>query len=408
VNAVSACRSCGASRLATILDLGEIPLVNALPAKEDLGRPDPLYPLVLAFCPDCYLLQITCTIDPEELFREYLYFSSYSDTMLAHARSLVERVVAERNLGKENLAVEIASNDGYLLCNYQRLGIPILGIEPARNIAQVAEAKGIPTIAEFFGRSLADRLAFGNQRADVMHAHNVLAHVSDLNGVVAGIRTLLAPGGVAVVEAPYARDMIERLEFDTIYHEHLCYFSISAVATLLARHRLVLSDVERVPIHGGSIRLWIAHPGTEVRPSVAAMLAEERALGMTHVDYYRDFAERVSALRGNLIDCLRRLKAEGNRIAAYGAAAKGAVLLNYAQIDGELIDFVVDRSPHKQGRYLPGVRIPIRAPDALLKERPDYVLLLAWNFEEEIRVQQAAYLRQGGRFIVPVPVIRTD
>jgi SAM-dependent methyltransferase len=353
-------------------------------------------------------LQITYTVDPEALFGEYLYFSSYSDTMLAHARTLVDRIVAQRNLGKESLAVEIASNDGYLLCNYQRLGIPVLGIEPARNIAKVAMAKGIPTVAEFFGQALAQRLVAESRRADVIHAHNVMAHVADLNGFVTGIQTLLAPGGMAVVEAPYARDMIERLEFDTIYHEHLCYFSASAVDALLARHQLVLADVERVPIHGGSLRLWIAHAGSEVRPSVAALLAEERALGMTRIDYYRDFAARVSTLRDNLVAHLRRLKADGKHVAAYGAAAKGAVLLNYAQIGGDLLDFVSDRSPHKQGRFLPGVRIPIRGPEALLKDRPDFVLLLAWNFEEEIRAQQAEYLRQGGRFIVPVPTVRTD
>ena len=404
----AACRSCGATHLETILDLGDFPLVNALPAPEDLGRPDPRYPLVLVFCPGCSLLQITCTVAPEELFREYLYFSSYSDTMLAHARSLVERIVADRKLKKEHLAVEIASNDGYLLCNYQRLGVPVLGIEPARNVARVAEAKGIPTIVEFFGRTLAERLTAGNRRADVIHAHNVLAHVADLNGVVAGIRTLLAPDGVAVIEAPYARNMIEGLEFDTIYHEHLCYFSASAVVVLLARHQLVLADVERVPIHGGSLRLWIAHAGSEVQPSVTALLAEERELGMTRIDYYRDFGMRVSALRDDIVAYLRQLKAEGKRIGAYGAAAKGAVLLNYARIDTDLVDFVADRSPHKQGRYLPGVRIPIRGPEALIEDRPDYVLLLAWNFEDEIRAQQADYLRQGGRFIVPVPAIRTD
>jgi hypothetical protein len=408
MSAESECRSCGAHRLETVLDLGNIPLVNALPTKEDLSQPDPHYPLVLAFCPDCSLLQITYTVDPAQLFREYLYFSSYSDTMLAHARSLVERIVADRRLGKENLAVEIASNDGYLLCNYQRLGVPVLGIEPARNIARVAEGKGIPTIAEFFGRTLADRLVSEKRHADVIHAHNVLAHVADLNGVVSGIGALLAQSGVAVVEAPYARDMIDRLEFDTIYHEHLCYFSVTAVVALLARHGLVLADVERIPIHGGSIRMWIARAGANVRPSVASMLAEEHALGMTRIDYYRDFAMRASALRDDLVSCLRRLKAEGKRIAAYGAAAKGAVLLNYAGIDGTLIDFVADRSPHKQGRFLPGVRVPIRDPLALLEDHPDFVLLLAWNFEDEIRAQQADYLRKGGHFIVPVPTVRTD
>lgn len=408
MTATPTCRSCAAAHLETVLDLGNFPLVNSLPTAKDLAQPDARYPLVLAFCPDCSLLQITYTVDPEALFGEYLYFSSYSDTMLAHARALVERIVAERGLGPKHLAVEVASNDGYLLCNYLRLGVPILGIEPARNIAAVAESKGIPTIAEFFGRALGERLATEGRRADVIHAHNVFAHVADLNGVVAGMRALLAPGGVVVIEAPYARDMIERLEFDTIYHEHLCYFSVSAVVPLFARHGLALVDVERVPIHGGSLRLWVSHVGARAKPSVKKLLDEERALGMTGSGYYRDFGARVSALRAGLVEELRRLKAEGRRIAAYGAAAKGAVLLNYAQIGPDIIDFVADRSPHKQGRYLPGVRIPVRTPAALLENRPDYVLLLVWNFEDEIRVQQAEYLRQGGRFIVPVPTVRID
>jgi SAM-dependent methyltransferase len=402
------CRSCGAAAIETVLDLGQIPLVNSLPTEEELKRPDPRYPLVLAFCPACALVQITHTVPPEELFRDYLYFSSYSDTMLAHARALVDRIVAERRLGAGHLAIEIASNDGYLLCNYQRLGVPVLGIEPARNIARVAESKGIPTLAEFFGRELGQQLAREGHRADVIHAHNVFAHVPDVNGFVAGMAAVLAPDGVAVIEAPYVRDMIERLEFDTIYHEHLFYFSASAMQPLFQRHGLTLVDVERVAIHGGSLRLWIAHAGAQVKPSVAALLAEERALGMTGRDYYRDFAARAAQLREELRDKLRGLKSRGLRIAGYGAAAKGAVLLNYAGIGTDLVDFVADRSPHKQGRYVPGVRIPVRASAALLESQPDYVLLLAWNFEDEIRVQQAEYLRRGGRFIVPVPRVRFD
>jgi SAM-dependent methyltransferase len=403
-----ACRSCGSRTIESVLDLGQIPLVNSLPAPDQLQRADPRYPLELAFCPGCALLQITHTVPPEELFRDYLYFSSYSDTVLAHARALVEGIVAKRGLGGKHLAVEIASNDGYLLCNYKRLGVPILGIEPARNIAEQAESKGIPTIAEFFGRELGERLAAEGRRADVIHAHNVLAHVADLNGVVAGMKALLAPDGVAIIEAPYARDMIERLEFDTIYHEHLCYFSVSALVPLFRRQGLDLVDVERTPIHGGSLRLSVAHLGTKPGPRVATLAAEEEALGMTRGDYYRDFAHRVSALRDDLVSRLYGLKKQGRRVAAYGAAAKGAVLLNYAGIGNDVIDFVADRSPHKQGRYLPGVRIPVRPPAALLDDKPDYVLLLAWNFEEEIRKQQAQYLQQGGRFIVPVPEVRLD
>ena len=402
------CRSCGAGSIERVLDLGQIPLVNSLPTSDELDKTDARYPLELAFCPGCALLQITHTVPPEDLFRDYLYFSSYSDTMLAHARALVERIVNERNLGDGHLAIEIASNDGYLLCNYQRLGVPILGIEPALNIARQAESKGIPTIAEFFGHALGQRLAAEGRRADVIHAHNVLAHVADLNSVVAGMRALLAPGGVAVIEVPYARDMIDRLEFDTIYHEHLCYFSVSALLPLFRRHKLDLVDVERTPIHGGSLRLWVSHAGAQVKPAVAKLAAEEAELGMTRRDYYRGFADRVSALRNDLVDQLRRLKGEGRRLAAYGAAAKGTVLLNYAQVGNDLIDYVADRSPHKQGRYLPGVRIPVRPPGALLEGRPDYVLLLAWNLEDEIREQQAPYLQQGGRFIIPVPRVRID
>jgi SAM-dependent methyltransferase len=404
----SCCRSCGAGAIETVLDLGLIPLVNALPTDNDQKQLDTRYPLVLAFCPKCSLIQITHTVPPEELFRDYLYFSSYSDTMLAHARDLVTRIVRERQLGRDHLAVEVASNDGYLLCNYQRLGIPILGIEPARNIACVAESKGIPTIAEFFGRELGERLAHEGRQADVIHAHNVFAHVADLNGFVGGMKALLAPAGVLVIEAPYLRDMIERLEFDTIYHEHLSYFSASAVLPLLERHGLSLIDVERVPIHGGSLRFWISHVGSQPKPSVATLLAEERALGMDNRGYYRDFASRVSALREALVAQLRQLKNQGHRIAAYGAAAKGAVLLNFIQVGSDIVDFVADRSPHKQGRYLPGVRIPIRPPIALLEERPDFVLLLAWNFEDEIRKQQVEYTQQGGRFIVPIPTVRID
>jgi SAM-dependent methyltransferase len=385
-----------------------MPLVNALPGAGDLQTPEACFPLVLALCPNCALVQITHTVPPERLFREYLYFSSYSDTMLAHARALVERIVFERRLGRSNLAIEIASNDGYLLCSYQRLGVPVLGIEPARNIARAAESKGVPTVAEFFSRELGEQLARDGRRADVIHAHTVFAHVPDLNGMVAGMKALLAPKGVVVIEVPYLRNMIEGLEFDTIYHEHLSYFSVSAVVPLFARHGLTLVDVERVPIHGGSLRLWAAHEGEQVGSSVAAMVAEETRLGLTSLPYYRDFAKRVLCLRDDLVTSLRKLKAEGRSLAAYGAAAKGVVLLNFAHIGRDLIDFVVDRSPHKQGRYLPGVRIPVREPTAMLDEQPDYVLLLAWNLEEEIRQQQSDYIQRGGRFVVPIPRVHID
>jgi SAM-dependent methyltransferase len=371
--------------------------------------PEARYPLDLVFCATCTLVQITETVPPEELFREYLYFSSFSDTMLAHARELVKRFVARGRLDGTSLAVEIASNDGYLLQYYKQAGVPVLGIEPARNVARVAiEERGIPTLTEFFSLPLAVRLASEGKRADVLHANNVLAHVADLNGFVAGIREILAADGVAALEFPYAGDMIERCEFDTIYHEHLCYFSLGALTHLFARTGLKAIGVDRVPIHGGSLLLQVARSesAAEPDPSVAALLAEERSRGLATAEFYRDFARRVTSLKEQLRALLGRLKAEGRTIAAYGAAAKGSTLLNTYGIGRETLDFVADRSTYKQGRFMPGVRIPIVPPDRLAEAMPDYTLLLTWNFADEILEQQAEYRRRGGKFIVPVPEVR--
>ena len=407
MNQISGCRSCGAGALDTILSLGETPLANALPREEDLGREEPRYPLDLAFCRACSLVQITETVPPEILFRDYLYFSSYSDTMLRHAKELVERLVRERGLGGESLAVEVASNDGYLLQNYRRLGVPVLGIEPARNIARVAVERGIPTVPEFFGRELAVQLAHEGKRADVIHANNVLAHVADLNGFVEGLATLLSDQGAAIIEVPYLGEMIPNLEFDTIYHEHLCYFSLTALDELFRRHGLVTADVEQIPLHGGSLLLTVAPAAGGARQGdrAARVLAREAAAGMTALPYYADLAARVAAWRQRFRAVLDDLKHSGKRIAAYGAAAKGSTLLNYAGIGRDHIEFVVDRSPHKQGRIMPGVRIPILPPEALLERRPDAVVLLTWNFKEEILRQQAEYRHGGGRFIVPIPEV---
>jgi SAM-dependent methyltransferase len=342
------------------------------------------------------------------LFGEYLYFSSFSDTMLRHAEAVVARLVAERGLGPASLAAEVASNDGYLLQYYLRAGVPVLGVEPARNIASVAEGRGVRTVCEFFGAELAERLAAAGERADVVHANNVLAHVADLNGVVRGFRTLLKPGGTTSIEAPYVVDMVEGAEFDTIYHEHLCYFSLTALDGLFRRHGLVIWDVERLAIHGGSLRVFATPAGGAPRPndSVRALLAEERARGVDRAEFYLGFAERVGRLKHALLARLTDLKGTGKRIAAYGASAKGSTLLNYFGIGRETLDFVVDRSTVKQGRLTPGTHLPIRAPEALLDEQPDYVLLLTWNFADEILEQQAEYRRRGGRFIVPVPDLR--
>jgi len=392
-----------------VLSLGSTPLANSLLRAEDLGKPEARYPLDLVFCTTCTLVQITETVPPQQLFGEYLYFSSFSETMLAHARALVGRLIGELALDARSLAVEVASNDGYLLQYYKAAGVPVLGIEPAANIARVAIAeRGIPTLSEFFGLDLARRLVAEGRRADVLHANNVLAHVPDLGGFVDGIREILTDDGVAALEFPYLGDMIEGCEFDTIYHEHLCYFSLGALVRLFSQHGLKAVDVERLPLHGGSLLLTVCRSASAraAKPTVAALLGEERERGMDGPAFYRGFARRVAALKQELVDLLRRLKAEGRRIAAYGAAAKGSTLLNTFGIATETIDFVVDRNTHKQGLFMPGVRIPIAAPEQLAARAPDYTLLLTWNFADEILRQQDAYRRGGGKFIVPIPDVR--
>jgi SAM-dependent methyltransferase len=406
------CRSCGATELRPVIDLGRTPLANALLTAEQVKEPEAVYPLELVFCPACTLVQITETVPPEQLFREYFYQSSFSDTLLRHAEAIASRLTTSRQLTSDSLVIEIASNDGYLLQYYKRAGVPVLGIEPATNIARVArEERGIPTVSEFFGPALAAELSRQGKRADVVHANNVLAHVADLNGFVNGLASLLKDDGVAVIEVPYVKDMIDGTEFDTIYHEHLCYFSLTALAQLFRRHGLAIQDVERLPIHGGTLRLFALKESAarEQSPSSSALqlLADEQVWA-GEFEYYRGFRESVDRLRHELTTLLRDLKAGGKTIAVYGASAKGSTLLNYFGIGAETLDYVVDRSTAKQGYYTPGTHLPIYAPDHLLETMPDYVLLLTWNFAAEILQQQREYQRRGGRFIIPIPEVQVS
>jgi len=400
------CRSCGSEDGKLILDLGVQPLANNLLREEDLARPEPRFPLRLALCQSCWLLQILDLVPPVQLFSEYLYFSSFSDLMLRHAKQAAERYVKEFSLNHKGLVIEVASNDGYFLQNFEAAGVPCLGIEPAANIAKVAREKGIETVVEFFGNDLALQLVAANRKADLILGNNVFAHAPNTNDFVAGLRTLLKPAGRVILEFPYAIDFIERIEFDTIYHEHVFYFSLTSLQSLFRRHGLTIFHVERLPIHGGSLRLFAGLEGAhQAQQSVTALLEEEAQKGMSTLTYYKGFADRVLELKRNLISLLSQLKQQEESIAAYGASAKGSTLLNFFGLGKETIDFVADRSTYKQSRLTPGTHIPIVAPGQLVEKMPDYTLLLTWNFAEEILEQQKAYREKGGKFIIPIPKV---
>lgn len=381
-------------------------MADGLVTAAQLAQQDPRYPLELAFCPHCSLVQILETVSPEVLFcQDYPYFSSFSDSWLAHSRRNALELIDRCRLSAHSFVVEIASNDGYLLKNFVQQGIPVLGIDPAAGPVRAAKQAGVPTLCTFFTEKLAEQIARDGQHADLILANNVLAHVADTNGFVRGIRKLLKPQGMIVIEVPYLRDLVEKCEFDTVYHQHLCYFSVTAVQHLFQQHALFLNDVRRLPTHGGSLRLYFGHAQRPTE-SVQQLLREEQQLGLDRLDYFAGFSQRVERIGLELYTLLTQLKREGKTVAGYGAAAKACTLLNFVGLDSELIQYVVDRNVHKHGKYMPGVRIPIFPPERLRDEMPDYVVLLAWNLAEEIIAQQHEYIARGGRFIVPIPELQ--
>lgn len=399
------CRSCQGDSLNEVLSLGDLPLANAFLTSQELARSEELFPLDLMVCIECGLLQLEAAPPPAMLFREYAYFSSHSYPTVEHALRLAKRIIREHRLTPSSIVYEIASNDGYLLQHYARSGVRVLGIEPARNIATVAREKGVDTLTEFFTSELAHRLRLTGA-ADVIHAHNVMAHVPTINDLVSGIHTLLKEDGVLILETPYAIDMLNNVEFDTIYHEHVFYYTVHSLEALLRRHGLSIWQIEHLDVHGGSLRVFAGKPGKTPGPSVAEFRRAEADFGVTNFASYSRFATRVQESRQQILSFLDVARSQGRRIAGYGAAAKATVMLNVLRVGADTIEYVVDSTPYKQGRFIPGARIPIVPPDRLREDPPDDVVIFAWNFANDIRRSEIWFENQGGRFVVPLPVPR--
>lgn len=399
------CRICGDTLTQTFVDLGMSPLCESFLTREQLDRMEPYYPLHALVCGTCFLVQLKEYVSPGEIFTEYAYFSSYSTSWVEHARNYCRMIRSRLGLGPRSLVVELASNDGYLLQHFGPLGVPVLGIEPAANVAKIARDKGIPTVVDFFGTRLAEQMVREGRRADLIIGNNVLAQVPDINDFTAGMARLLAPEGVITLEFPHLERLMAENQFDTIYHEHFSYFSLLAVECLAVRHGLKLIDVEEIPTHGGSLRVYLAHDRSarSVDGRVTRLLERERRLGFDGLASYGAFAEQVKATKRGLLSFLIEAKESGKRICGYGAPGKGNTLLNYCGIGTDFLDFTVDRSLYKQGRYTPGMHIPILPVEALDEARPDYVLILPWNIKDEIVRDMRRIARWGGRFVVPIP-----
>lgn len=403
------CRFCGTSLRVVFVDLGVSPLANSYLTQAQLYKNESFYPLHAFVCEKCFLVQLEEFESPQHIFSDYAYFSSYSDSWLDHAKRYVEMAIARFDLSAQSQVVELASNDGYLLQYFQQQGIPVLGIEPAANVARAAEQKGIPTLVEFFGESLARRLITQRAKADLILGNNVLAHVPDLNDFVRGMKVLLQPQGVITMEFPHLLRLIQENQFDTIYHEHFSYFSFTTVREVFASHGLCLFDVEELSTHGGSLRIYACHKEDEskaISNRVAALLTAEDAAGLTRLETYQAFDERVKQTKRNILKFFIAAKDEGKTVVGYGAPAKGNTLLNYCGVRSDFIDYTVDRSPQKQQLFLPGTHIPIRHPDLIKETKPDYLFILPWNLKEEIITQMAHIREWGGRFVTPIPEVR--
>lgn len=407
----SHCRFCNHELVHSFADLGTSPLCQDHVTPEDFNRPEKIYPLHARVCDHCFLVQVEDLVHPEQIFGDgkYAYFSSYSDSWLSHSRDYTQKMIGRFGLDATSQVVEVASNDGYLLQYFLQAGIPVLGIEPASNCAAAAQKKGIDTLVAFFGQETAARVVAERGQARLALGNNVLAHVPDINDFVGGLKILLAPGGVITLEFPHLMRLVEENQFDTIYHEHFSYLSFTVVERIFAHHGLVLFDVDELSTHGGSIRIYACHeddPDQPVGSAVEELLARERAAGMLELGYYAEFDARVRETKSLLLEFLIDRRRAGKTIAGYGAPGKGNTLLNYCGIGTDFIDYTVDRSPHKQGNYLPGSRIPIFAPEKIFETHPDYLLILPWNLRREIMEQMSEIRTWGGQFVTPIPEVR--